>query len=80
MPKFEFSQVIRLEFLQNAFILQRTVGGKILQTLSEESISPMDPNNIERNCSTISFVLPRVRVHARPHQLESLRSVNPLYG
>ena len=34
---------------------------RTLQTLSEESISPTDPNNIERNCSTISFVLPRVR-------------------
>lgn len=48
---------------------------RILQTLSEESISAMDPNNIERNCSTISFVLPRVRAHPRPHQLESLGSV-----
>lgn len=28
MPKFEFSQVIRLEFPQNVFILQRTGGGK----------------------------------------------------
>jgi hypothetical protein len=25
---------------------------KILQTLSEESVSPIDPNNIKRECAT----------------------------
>lgn len=32
-------------------------GAEILQTLSEESISPIDPNNIERECSTVGALL-----------------------
>jgi hypothetical protein len=43
---------------------------KILQTLSEESISPIDPNNIDRNCSTIRFCTTLVRPYVRLHQLD----------
>jgi hypothetical protein len=43
---------------------------KILQTLSEESISPIDPNNIEGDCSTIRFWIALVRGDVRLRQLD----------
>jgi hypothetical protein len=43
---------------------------KILQTLSEESISPIDPNNIEGDYSTIRFWIALVRGDVRLRQLD----------
>jgi hypothetical protein len=48
---------------------------RILQTLSEESINPIDRNNIEGDCSTISFVL---SPGPRPCSAASTRSLDLL--
>ena len=61
---------------KNTASIRAAPEAKIIQTLSEESVSSVDPNNIDDDCSTIRFCIALVRAYVRLRQLDPSRIIN----